>query len=81
MVKTITIMDDAYQALKKIKDEDESFSEVIRKLTSEQKIDLPKWVGVLKSDKKRVEEARAEVRRIREDISKDIEARVHRIKR
>ncbi|MBI2576816.1 antitoxin VapB family protein [Candidatus Woesearchaeota archaeon] len=35
--KTITIMEDAYKALARVKGKDESFSEVIRKLAGERK--------------------------------------------
>ncbi len=45
------------------------------------KMGITEWLGVIKNDKRRVEEAREEVRRIREKLSKDIENRVHRTNR
>ena len=75
MVKTITIMDDAYEILKRMKKKDESFSELIRRFNKEQKTDLTKWFGILKGSKKRVKEFQEETRRIRNEISQDIEKR------
>jgi len=37
MVKVISIADDAYQELKELKEEDESFSDVVRRITSNEK--------------------------------------------
>lgn len=75
MVKTITIMDDAYEILKKQKEGEESFSEVIRRLNKEQKTDLKRWFGALKNiDQERF-------RKIREQTSKDIEERAKRLRK
>lgn len=80
MVKTITIMNDAYEMLKRSKGKDESFSEVIRKLSSKQHTDLTRFLGILKGGKKEAEEFKERVRKIREKTSKDIEERLKRIK-
>ena len=40
MVKTITIMDDAYEALKRLKKKDESFSDIIRRVGKEKKMNF-----------------------------------------
>ena len=55
MAKTIMVSNTAYEELKKLKDEDKSFSDVIIELVSskEQKTghDLKKHFGALKGDK------------------------------
>ncbi len=52
MVKVISIADDAYQELKELKEGDESFSDVVRRITSNEKgksfLDL---AGAWKEDK------------------------------
>ena len=75
MVKTITIMDDAYILLKKLKKKDESFSDVIRRVGYETKIDLKEWLGVLGTDAQRVKEFHAETKKIRQELSVDTEKR------
>ncbi len=75
MVKTITIMNDAYEVLKRLKKKDESFSDVIRRVGNEQKTDLTRWVGVLKGDKQRVREFQTSIRKTREEVSADVEKR------
>jgi len=78
MVKTITIMDDAYNMLKKNKSKEESFSDIIRKLTVKQKTDLTKWVGIL--NKEEYKNLNKEIKSIREETSKDLEKRFKKIK-
>lgn len=78
MVKTITIMDDAYEMLKKSKAKDESFSDIIRKLTVKQKTDLTKWIGILNQEEyKNLEK---DMKIIREETSKDLEKRFKKIR-
>ena len=43
-------MDDAYAVLKKLKHNEESFSEVIRRISNNHKTDLRKWFGKLNKD-------------------------------
>jgi predicted CopG family antitoxin len=45
--KTISIMDDAYERLLRVKLKDESFSDVVRRLTEKKKGDLLKYAGIL----------------------------------
>lgn len=78
MVKTITIMDDAYQLLKKTKNKDESFSDVIRKMYSKKNADLSRHLGVL--NKKEYTNLQKDLKKIREEMSKDIEKRFKKIK-
>ena len=66
MVKTITIMDDAYNLLRKMKSENESFSDVIRKCAINKSTDIKKWVGVLGKDENRTKEFRKSIMDIRQ---------------
>lgn len=80
MVKTITIMNDAYELLKKLKDKEESFSDVIRKLGKREGVNLVKWFGVLKGDEKRVQEFQTAVKKIRLEASRDMEERLKKLR-
>ena len=81
MVKTITVMDDAYEMLKRMKNKDESFSEVIRKCASGRSTDLKKWLGILGKDESRTKEFREFLTKTRKETSKDIETRIFKLKR
>ncbi len=72
-------MDDAYEILKKTKHKDESFSEVIRRISSSQKMDIKKWLGKLNNND--IEETRIKIKKIRQETSEDIEKRLKRINR
>ena len=77
MVKTITITDEAYEKLKRLKDKDDSFSRVIIKVAEKEskRTDLRRFLGIL--SEKEADDAREKIRRIRERLSKDIERRAN----
>ena len=50
-MKTITIRDETHKALLKLKEEDDSFSDVIDRLIEEKTGDIRKFAGVLKDSK------------------------------
>lgn len=81
MVKTITIMDDAYELLKGMKEESESFSDVIRKCALNKTVNLKKWVGILGTEEKRLKEFKATITKLRQEASQDIIIRNKKIKR
>lgn len=66
--KTITIKDEAYERLKKLKD-GRSFSDVIIDITEDREVDLMESFGSL-SDKE-AEEAREKIEKFRETFEKD----------
>lgn len=78
MVKTITIMNDAYELLKKAKNENESFSDVIRKIYSKKNVDLSRHLGVL--DKKEYVNLQKDMKKLRENMSKDMKKRFKKIR-
>ncbi len=65
--KTITVTEDAYNLIKGLKNKDESFSSLFKRLSKEKSISH-KYLGILKRDP---EKMRAEIRKLREEISKD----------
>ena len=50
-MKTITIRDETHKALLRLKEEDDSFSDVIDRLIEEKTGDIRKFAGVLKDSK------------------------------
>ena len=64
--KTITIMEDAYKILLNVKHNNESFSEVIRRITGEKK-DIMRFAGAWKH--------------LKEDEIRDMEKRINSVRR
>ncbi|MDD5614806.1 MAG: antitoxin VapB family protein [Candidatus Methanoperedens sp.] len=62
--KTISIREEVYDVLKSLKRENESFSDVIGKLTKKRKSNLREYFGVLK-DSKVLNEIEEDTRKIR----------------
>ena len=73
-MKTITITDDAYKRVKKMKEGDESFSELFLRISSK-KPPASVFLGILK--KGSIEDDRKRLKKFREDFNKDAEARRH----
>jgi predicted CopG family antitoxin len=71
VTKTITITEDAYNSIKSLKGDDESFSRLFIRLSKEKGI-ASKYLGVLKGD---VREIRKRFKDNREKYSKDYEER------
>ena len=68
--KTLTITEDAYDRFYVLKEEGESFSEVIRRVTT--KVHLSDFVGILTSD---------ETKKVKEKVAKMRETSAHRMNR
>lgn len=73
-VKTITITEDAYNLFKRLKEKDESFSELIKRIGYERKFDVNRIFGAL--SKYDVEEARKKAKEIRTKLDKDLKQRL-----
>lgn len=73
-VKTITITEDAYNLFKRLKEKDESFSDLINRIGSERKSDVNRIFGAL--SKYNVEEARKKAKEIRTNLDKDLRQRL-----
>jgi len=73
LMKTITVTDEAYEKLKKMKSEGDSFTDAILKLP-EKKLTISELFGVLK-DSGNIEEDRKRLKQIHDRIGKDMEKR------
>ncbi len=74
-VKTITITEEAYDVIRSMKNEGESFSELFKRIGKRHLI-VNDIVGILKQDKKEGEDFKLRVAKIRDDLSKDMERRI-----
>ena len=68
VVKTITINEDAYNILTSMKRSGESFSDVILRVGSENRVNLKDIFGKLKLPKKEFEEWKKELKTIRQEM-------------
>ncbi|MBS7648967.1 MAG: antitoxin VapB family protein [Candidatus Bathyarchaeia archaeon] len=67
MVKTITIKDDVYKELLKLKREGKSFSDILSELLERKRIDLASFYGIFK-DRKLWEEIEGEIQKGRKGV-------------
>lgn len=79
--KTITIMDDAYNLLLSRKNNNESFSEVIRKMAGK-KGDIMRLAGAWKHlTSEEVEKRKSDIRKLRKESTKELLNRINRLNR
>lgn len=76
-VKTITVTEEAYNALRKMKEDEESFSRVIIRLSERKKINLAKYSGIL--SEKRADELKMIAKKMRDRASEDVRERVRNV--
>ena len=76
MVKTITITDNAYESLKRLKIGDDSFSDVIKRISKEKKT-IKDFFGILGSDN--YEEMKEKTKKIRKELDKDAKERMKNV--
>lgn len=76
MVKTITVTNEAYEALKKLKTGEESFSEVIKRV-AKPTFNIGDYLGIL--PKEDLDKARKALRERKASFSRDIEERRKRV--
>jgi predicted CopG family antitoxin len=78
-VKTITITEEAYNALKCLKKSDQSFSEIIIEVAEEKKGDISRFFGILKGSKA-MDDLRKNLKRYRMQADLDARKREEKIR-
>jgi len=63
--KTISIKDEVYNLLRRLKREDESFGDVISRLAGAEAVDLEEFFGALEDRAEKLDNLAEDVRRIR----------------
>ena len=71
-VKTITITENAYETLKKLKNLEESFSEVILRVSGERKGNIINFYGALKDSKGNLGIIRRRIKDRRKEIDNEV---------
>lgn len=77
--KSLTITEDAYDALKALKCGDESFSETILRISKDKIGEAAKLFGAWRDHPKEIKELRRRVREHRRAFDRDIDARRRRL--
>ena len=78
-MKTITITQEAFDAVKSSKEEDESYSELLLKVFKKKKTTVKDVLGFFgKADEKTIETERRKLKKIREQDSIDFEERAEK---
>ncbi len=72
-VKTITITEGAYDALKRLKNIEESFSQVILRVSKERKGDISDFYGTLKTSKNEIKTIKRKIEDRRKEIDEETE--------
>ncbi|MEK6960471.1 MAG: antitoxin VapB family protein [Nanoarchaeota archaeon] len=74
-IKSLTITEDAYDTLKRLKHGDESFSEVILRVGREKSRPIADFFGILKMSEREAEEMIRRVRDRRNDVDLELKSR------
>ena len=79
-IKSLTITEEAYDALKILKHDDESFSEVILRLSKEKIGKASRFFGTLKINESAVKELESNIKKRRSEIEKEFSKRSIKIR-
>lgn len=80
-IKSLTITEDAYDALKAIKHGDESFSNVILRISKEKRDHIEKYFGILKDSPGSAEEWVEDIKKKRKEADKESEEHQKKLKK
>lgn len=80
-VKTITVTEEAYEALKRLKMENESFSEGIMRVSQQKTNPVTAYFGILKNSRKKLDELRESVKKGRLEFDKEARERGEKIRK
>ena len=81
VIKSLTITEEAYDTLKRLKRDDESFSKTIIRVGKSGSGHLSKYLGLLKDDERTAEEMIAEVKMNRRKTITEFEEKQKKLKR
>ncbi len=79
-IKSLTITEDAYESLKRYKHGDESFSEVILRMTEKRIEHVKKYFGALKKSGPDAEEWIRAIKKRRQEVTREAEKKTKYLK-
>jgi len=79
-IKSLTITEDAYTTLKRLKYNEESFSEAILRLGRTQTNIIDKYFGILKRTEKEVKEWEREIKKSRMTVDKEFDLKQKKLR-
>lgn len=78
--KTITIKEEVYEELLKLKKKDESFSDMFKRFARREKPSLDEFLGAWKMPNREWSKIKKELKKERTKMDKDFERRLRRLK-
>ncbi len=79
-IKSLTITEEAYNALKRQKYTNESFSKTVIRLTKNKPLNVSKYLGSLKISEKEADDWKKEIRKRRSEISAEFSKKEQKFK-
>ena len=79
VIKSLTITEEAYNALKMIRRGDESFSKIIIRISEEKRGSIAEYFGALKDSKEKLNEIKKRIKSRRNEITSEFSERAKRI--
>ncbi|MEK6857400.1 MAG: antitoxin VapB family protein [Nanoarchaeota archaeon] len=81
VIKSLTITENAYDVLSRLKHGNESFSDVIIRIGDEKSVDLEKYFGILKGGEKKAEELISTIKKRRIEFEEDYTKKLTNLKK
>lgn len=81
VIKSLTITEDAYDVLKRIKHSDESFSNVIIRIGQEKTVDVKKYFGILKGGEIKAKKLIVDIKKRRLEFNKGFDKKLSKLKK
>lgn len=81
VIKSLTITEEAYKSLKRLKYEDESFSKAILRIAKEKSNAINRYFGTLRLSEKEAKEWKNNINNRRREISKELEDRIKKLRK
>jgi len=81
VIKSLTITEDAYDALKTLKHGDESFSKTILRIKEDKANVIERYFGILKMSEKEINDWQKNIKKRREEINQEFQKRKINLKK
>jgi predicted CopG family antitoxin len=81
VVKTLTVTEKAYEFLRRAKKGDESFSEVIVRISNKEKGNIIGFYGMLKDSRKELDGMKKKIKKRKKEINKESRSRENKLRK
>ncbi len=80
-IKSLTVTEEAYKSLKRLKYEDESFSKAILRIAKERASAIDKYFGILRLSEAEAEKWKNSIKKRRSEIDREFQERIKKLRR